>query len=135
MVGLGAHTAIGGVGGRGHQLIPRLREVPGARIVALCDVDQAFLDRKAQPFKDRGEEVATHTDLRRVFDDQTIDAVVIESWLEHLRQHDRVTQADRRLQEQVNRFALGTPKVTHLIGAEPGRESAQEPDQPRHDQR
>src|SRR5437660_8731985 len=77
VIGLGATTAIGGVGGRGHQLIPRLREIPGARIVALCDVDQAFLDREAQPFKDRGETVSTHTDLRRVLDDQTIDAVVI----------------------------------------------------------
>ncbi len=77
VVGLGDTTAVGGVGGRGHQLIPRLREVPGVRIAALCDVDQAFLDREAQPFKDRGEQVATHTDLRQVFDDKTIDAVVI----------------------------------------------------------
>ena len=77
VVGLGSTTAVGGVGGRGHQLIPRLREVPGTRIVALCDVDQAHLDREAQPFKDRGEEVATHLDLRRVLDDKTIDAVVI----------------------------------------------------------
>src|SRR5438105_13656832 len=77
VMGLGSTTAVGGVGGRGHQLIPRLREVPAARIVALCDVDQAHLDREAQPFKDRGEEVATHRDLRRVFDDKTIDAVVI----------------------------------------------------------
>jgi predicted dehydrogenase len=47
------------------------------RIVALCDVDQTFVDREARPFKDRGEEVATHTDLRRIFDDKSIDAVVI----------------------------------------------------------
>jgi predicted dehydrogenase len=77
VVGLGATTAVGGVGGRGHQLIPRLREVPGVRITALCDVDQAFLDREVGPFKDRGEEVATYADLRRVLDDKTIDAVVI----------------------------------------------------------
>src|SRR5438067_7163246 len=77
VIGLGSTTAVGGVGGRGHQLIPRLREVPGARIVALCDVDQAHLDREAQPFKDRGEEVASYRDLRRVLDDKTIDAVVI----------------------------------------------------------
>src|ERR1700733_12814285 len=77
VVGLGSTTAVGGVGGRGHQLIPRLREVPGARIVALCDVDQAHLDREAQLFKDRGEEVATYNDLRRVFDDKSIDAVVV----------------------------------------------------------
>jgi predicted dehydrogenase len=74
---MGSTTAIGGVGGRGHQLIPRLREVAGAKIVALCDVDQSFLERESQPFKDRGEQVATHTDLRRVFDDKSIDAVVL----------------------------------------------------------
>jgi predicted dehydrogenase len=77
VIGLGSTTATGGVGGRGHQLIPRVREVPGARIVALCDVDQTHLDREAQPFKDRSEEVATYRDLRRVFDDKTIDAVVV----------------------------------------------------------
>jgi predicted dehydrogenase len=77
VIGLGSTTAVGGVGGRGHQLIPRVREVPGARIVALCDVDQTHLDREAQPFKDRSEEVATYRDLRRVFDDKTIDAVVV----------------------------------------------------------
>src|SRR5438876_675507 len=77
VLGLGSTTAVGGVGGRGHQLIPRAREVPGARIVALCDVDQTHLDREAQPFKDRNEEVATYRDLRRVLDDKTIDAVLI----------------------------------------------------------
>jgi len=39
VIGLGSTTAVGGVGGRGHQLIGRLREIPGARIVALCDAD------------------------------------------------------------------------------------------------
>ena len=52
-----------------------------------------------------------------------VETFLVESWLEHLRQHERVTQADRKVQEQVDRFALETPKVTHLIGAEPGRES------------
>src|SRR4030095_15412773 len=77
VIGLGSTTSVGGVGGRGHQLIPRVREVAGAKIVALCDVDQTHLDREAQPFKDRSEEVATYRDLRRVFDDKSIDAVVI----------------------------------------------------------
>src|SRR5207245_9261448 len=78
VIGLGSTTAVGGVGGRGHQLIPRVREVPGAKIVALCDVDQAHLNREAQAFKDRGEEVATYRDLRSVFDDKHIDAAVID---------------------------------------------------------
>ena len=77
VLGLGSTTAVGGVGGRGHQLIPRLREVPGVKIVALCDVDYSFIDREQKPFKDRGEEVATYSDLRRVFDDKSVDAVVV----------------------------------------------------------
>jgi predicted dehydrogenase len=77
VLGLGSTTAIGGVGGRGHQLIPRLREIPGVKIVALCDVDQSFIDREVRAFKDRNEEVSTHTDLRKVLDDKSIDAVVI----------------------------------------------------------
>src|SRR5215510_5652847 len=75
VIGMGSTTAVGGVGGRGHQLIPRLREVPGTKIVALCDVDPAHLDREMKPFKDRGEEVTAYRDLRRVFDDKSIDAV------------------------------------------------------------
>src|SRR5262245_2847120 len=77
VIGLGSTTAVGGVGGRGHQLIPRLREVPGAKIVALCDVDQAHLEREAQPFKDRNEEVTIYRDIRRVLEDNSIDAVVV----------------------------------------------------------
>jgi MFS family permease len=52
-----------------------------------------------------------------------VETFLVESWLEHLRQHERVTQADRRLQEQVQRLAVETPKVAHLIRAERGRES------------
>src|SRR6185369_342124 len=77
VIGLGGTEIVGGVGGRGHQLIGRLGDVPGVRIVALCDVDRSFLDRELRPFKDRGETVATYVDLRRVLDDKSIDAVVI----------------------------------------------------------
>jgi predicted dehydrogenase len=77
VIGMGGTDVVGGVGGRGHQLIAALLQVPDVRIAALCDVDQTFLRREAQLLKDRGQAVATHTDLRRIFDDQSIDAVVI----------------------------------------------------------
>lgn len=77
VIGLGDTKAVGGVGGRGHQLIPRILEVPNVRITALCDADRSFLEREAQPFKERGEAIALHTDPRRVFDDPAIDAVVV----------------------------------------------------------
>jgi len=47
-----------------------------------------------------------------------VETFLVESWLEHLRQHERVTNADRVLQTQVQRFQLeGAPKVTHMIAA------------------
>lgn len=43
----------------------------------------------------------------------------VDSWLEHLRQHGRVTNADRLLQDAVRRFQIeGEPRVTHFIAAE-----------------
>ena len=49
-----------------------------------------------------------------------VETFLVESWLEHLRQHERVTQADRAVQEAIRRFDLdGAPKVTHLIAAQP----------------
>jgi hypothetical protein len=48
-----------------------------------------------------------------------LDTFVVDSWLEHLRQHQRVTNADRLLQDKVHRFHLGDePNVTHFIAAE-----------------
>jgi predicted MFS family arabinose efflux permease len=46
-----------------------------------------------------------------------VETFLAESWLEHLRQHERVTKADQLLEERVLRFAIGTPKVTHFIAA------------------
>jgi hypothetical protein len=61
----------------------------------------------------------------RVFEDAAeegrfVETFLVASWLEHLRQHERVTNADRVLQDAIERFHMaGTPKVTHLIAAEP----------------
>ena len=49
-----------------------------------------------------------------------VETFLVESWLEHLRQRERVTGADRALQDLVNQFQSGgsTSKTTHLIGRE-----------------
>ena len=48
-----------------------------------------------------------------------VETFMVESWLEHLRQHERVTNADRVMQSEVWQFHLeGEPKVTHMIAAE-----------------
>lgn len=48
-----------------------------------------------------------------------VETFKVASWLEHLRQHERVTNADRVLQEQIRLFDA-EPKVTHLIAAPHG---------------
>jgi hypothetical protein len=48
-----------------------------------------------------------------------VETFLVDSWLEHLRQHERVTNADRLVQEAVQRFDVhGDPRVTHLIAAD-----------------
>lgn len=48
-----------------------------------------------------------------------IETFVVDSWAEHLRQHERVTVSDRELEAQAWAFHLGEgpPKVTHWIAA------------------
>jgi quinol monooxygenase YgiN len=49
-----------------------------------------------------------------------LETFFVESWLEHLRQHQRVTSADRILQSAIHQFHIkGAPKVTHFVAAEP----------------
>jgi predicted MFS family arabinose efflux permease/quinol monooxygenase YgiN len=48
-----------------------------------------------------------------------VETFLVESWMEHLRQHERVTKADELVQDAVDRFSTsGEPKVTHFIAAE-----------------
>jgi MFS family permease len=47
-----------------------------------------------------------------------VETFLVESWLEHLRQHARVTRADRALQERIAALLLQPAKVTHLITAD-----------------
>ena len=48
-----------------------------------------------------------------------LETFLVESWVEHLRQHERVTVTDRALQERV--YALiegGEPRVSHMVARE-----------------
>ncbi|WP_277877991.1 MFS transporter [Leptolyngbya sp. FACHB-261] len=50
-----------------------------------------------------------------------VETFVVKSWAEHLRQHERVTVADRLAEEQARAFHIGkeSPIVLHLIYAHP----------------
>ena len=49
--------------------------------------------------------------------DQYLEIFIVSSWAEHLRQHERMTSADRQVEERLYRYVRGTPKVRHLIAA------------------
>ena len=49
-----------------------------------------------------------------------LETFLVESWLEHLRQHKRVTNADRLLQDHIHLLLDSPPVVRHLFTAEPG---------------
>ena len=51
-----------------------------------------------------------------------LETFLVESWAEHLRQHQRVTKADRLIQKRVRQFLRSEPIVTHLISAETHRQ-------------
>jgi hypothetical protein len=53
-----------------------------------------------------------------------LEEFLVESWLEHLRQHERVTVTDREVQERVRSFHAGPelPRVSHYVSAaQPGK--------------
>lgn len=49
-----------------------------------------------------------------------VESFLVDSWLEHLRQHERTTVADRAALERVRRFHVGAdgPLVSHLIAGQ-----------------
>ena len=123
--------------GAGLDLTPSMHW-PAPLTVAPIDADQGPVlvtveyNIKPQDRTDFLEALAALEPARRrdgayawdVFEDaaqpgRILETFLVESWLEHLRQHERVTNADRVIQEAVQQFHLGgTPKVTHFIAAE-----------------
>lgn len=66
-----------GLGRKGPQSIKLAQEVPGVRIVALCDVDPVALARQAAALQLDGPGVFRTTDARRLLERSDVDAVII----------------------------------------------------------
>src|SRR5213594_229853 len=72
------NIGIVGIGGRGNDHIKAYTAVPGARIVALCDVNQTNLEvGQATVKRLTGENPKGFDDLRKMFADKDVDAVSI----------------------------------------------------------
>ena len=70
------NMALIGCGARGgNQVMPSFMELPGVRMVAVCDVNSKHLARDRE--KAGGEKVAAYHDYRELLEDKNIDAVII----------------------------------------------------------
>ena len=65
-----------GFRGKGKHHIQIIRELPGVRIVSLCDADRKVMGDQVKKFNEQNDKVDTCVDLRRVLDDPDIDAIV-----------------------------------------------------------
>ena len=70
------HVAVIGLGGRGRAHMNVYSQLPDAQIVALCDVDQAALERgQALVEKNTQSKPKGYADMLDVFADKNVDAV------------------------------------------------------------
>ena len=50
--------------------------------------------------------------------ERIVETFLVDSWLEHLRQHRRVTRADREVEAKLRQLVRGEPVITHYIAVE-----------------
>jgi len=67
-----------GMGRRAKVSIKEFSKIPGVRVVALCDPDEAQIANHAKNFNP-GYKYETYTDVRRVLDNPNIDAISIQT--------------------------------------------------------
>ena len=71
-------VVVAGVNGIGRTHLNGFQEMSGARVVGACDVDSAVVGSRAEDFEKKfGHSLRKYDDLRRVYDDPNIDAVVL----------------------------------------------------------
>ena len=66
-----------GINGQGGSHMRTYFDLPGAKLVALCDADEAVLNKCVQEAAGKGIKVSAYRDYRKLLEDQGIDAVVI----------------------------------------------------------
>jgi MFS family permease len=54
--------------------------------------------------------------------DRYLEMFLVNSWAEHQRQHDRLTLADRELEQRLRSYVVSDPEVRHLIYARPAND-------------
>jgi predicted dehydrogenase len=70
-------VAVVGVRGQGNYHLRLFKKIPGVRIVAICDIDQAVLDERAAQLAAENIQVARYTDVRKLLESKDVDAISI----------------------------------------------------------
>ena len=68
-------VAVIGFNGQGGGHIQRFLKIPGVRLVALCDADQKVIEKGVKMLGDKGADVKTYQDVRKLLENKEIDAV------------------------------------------------------------
>ena len=77
VAGANESIRVGVVGFRskGQVHIDSFRQLPGVRVVALCDADEAILAAGAKQSSARGEKVTTYRDVRKLLESREVDVI------------------------------------------------------------
>ena len=88
---------------------------------------EAFLSAIVPLARERRRDGAYEWDIYQdsAHPERMFETWLVDSWLEHMRQHTRITRADRAVEERVQRLAREPPRITHYIAARPKRSSPQ----------
>jgi predicted dehydrogenase len=73
--------AVAGIRSRGGAHVSHFQELPGVRVVALCDPDRQVLEKRVEGYKKKYEvgdsAIKGYADIRKVLDRKDVDALVI----------------------------------------------------------
>ncbi|PYP55009.1 MAG: MFS transporter [Gemmatimonadetes bacterium] len=94
----------------------------------IVQVDQraAFVDAmrsQLRPIRSRDGAVFWELFVDSADPRRCVECWLVESWAEHLRQHDRTTQSDRDVEERIRALVVGRERTTHYIALSPTGES------------
>lgn len=71
------HFGVIGLNGMGWFNLNAMRSLPGVTCIAICDVDQPLMERRAAELAKNNITVKKYTDYRKLLEDKDVDAVVI----------------------------------------------------------
>src|SRR6184192_1550779 len=79
----------------------------------------AALRRLVRPIRRRDGAVFWELFVDAANPHRCVECYLVETWAEHLRQHDRFTKSDRAVQDALRTFYTGSERVTHFVALSP----------------